>query len=631
MNESNPHKPEPESESEELAHYDDAVIGRAFRWSLIILIVLGVTAAVAVMVMRREGPPPETRLTELSAPTTRERGGTPAPAAIFKDITRDAGIEFVHNNGADGDKLLPESMGGGCAFFDFDNDGHQDILIVNSTDWPERTRGDRAPTTSVLYRNQGDGTFVDVTAGSGLDVPLYGMAAAMGDYDNDGWVDVFITAVGENRLFRNLGEGRFEDVTAEAGVGGSASEWSTAAAWVDIDNDGQLDLFVANYVRWSREIDFEVGYSLVGLGRAYGPPNNFEGTFPYLYHNDGNGRFTEVSEKGGLRLQNPSTGVPSAKSLGVSPVDLNGNGWIDLIVANDTVPNSVFTNCQDGTFVEVGAITGIAFDNYGKTRGAMGIDVARFRNDRTLGVGIGNFANEMTALYVSSDADPMLFTDDAISEGVGPVSRLPLKFGLFFFDYDLDGWQDLLTANGHLEEEINKVQQSQQYRQPAQLFWNAGGSEAGGGFVPVPPERAGPDLFQPIVGRGSAFADIDGDGDPDVLITQINGPPLLLRNEQDLGHQWVRFKLIGKTVNRDAIGAWVDVRADGVTQSKQVMPTRSYLSQSELPLTFGLGKNTKIDEVRVRWPGGREQIVEDPQINALNEVTEAASSARAGR
>jgi hypothetical protein len=629
MNESNPHKPEPESESEELAHYDDAVIGRAFRWSLIILIVLGVTAAVAVMVMRREGPPPETRLTELSAPTTRERGGTPAAAAKFKDVTRDAGIDFVHNNGADGDKLLPESMGGGCAFFDFDNDGDQDILIVNSTDWPERTRGDRAPTTSVLYRNQGGGTFVDVTAGSGLDVPLYGMAAAMGDYDNDGWVDVFITAVGENRLFRNLGEGRFEDVTAEAGVGGSASEWSTAAAWVDIDNDGQLDLFVANYVRWSREIDFEVGYSLVGLGRAYGPPNNFEGTFPYLYHNDGNGRFTEVSEKSGLRLRNPSTGVPSAKSLGVSPVDLNGNGWIDLIVANDTVPNSVFTNCQDGTFVEVGAITGIAFDNYGKTRGAMGIDAARFRNDRTLGVGIGNFANEMTALYVSSDADPMLFTDDAISEGVGPVSRLPLKFGLFFFDYDLDGWQDLLTANGHLEEEINKVQQSQQYRQPAQLFWNAGGSEAGGGFVPVSPERAGPDLFQPIVGRGSAFADIDGDGDPDVLITQINGPPLLLRNEQDLGHQWVRFKLIGRTVNRDAIGAWVDVRAGGVTQSKQVMPTRSYLSQSELPLTFGLGKNTKIDEVRVRWPGGREQIVEAARINALNEVTETTSSSHA--
>jgi hypothetical protein len=235
----------------------------------------------------------------------------------------------------------------------------------------------------------------------------------------------------------------------------------------------------------------------------------------------------------------------------------------------------------------------------------------------------------MTALYVSSDADPMLFTDDAISEGVGPVSRLPLKFGLFFFDYDLDGWQDLLTANGHLEEEINKVQQSQQYRQPAQLFWNAGGSEAGGGFVPVSPERAGPDLFQPIVGRGSAFADIDGDGDPDVLITQINGPPLLLRNEQDLGHQWVRFKLIGRTVNRDAIGAWVDVRAGGVTQSKQVMPTRSYLSQSELPLTFGLGKNTKIDEVRVRWPGGREQIVEAARINALNEVTETTSSSHA--
>ena len=543
------------------------------------------------------------------------------PTVKFVDITAAAGIQFVHNNGAYGDKLLPETMGGGVAFLDYDGDGSQDLLFVNSTFWPGHAPEGKKPTTMALYHNDGRGHFTDATEGSGLDVSFYGMGVAVGDYDNDGLPDVFITGVGGNHLFHNEGHGKFREVTREAGVGGPADGWSTGAAWIDYDNDGKLDLFVCNYVQWSAEIDRKHSYELPNVGRAYGPPRNFAGTFPFLYHNDGRGHFTDVSARAGIQIKDPATGLPMAKSLAVAPVDVDNDGWIDLVVANDTVANFLFHNEHDGTFKEVGARSGIAYDAYGLTRGAMGIDTARFRNDDTLGIAIGNYANEMNARYVAQ-RDSLVFADEAIKEGFGPASQQLLKFGLFFFDYDLDGRLDVLTANGQLEPEIHRALSAQQYRQSAQLFWNRGDRKEMR-YLPVPVEKCGPDLFQPIVGRGSAFADIDGDGDLDVVLTQIGGPPLLLRNDQDLHHHWIRLKLVGTKSNRDAIGAWVKVRVNGRTLWRQVMPTRSYLSQSELPVTIGLGDAVAVDSLEVIWPGGATQELSPPAIDRLTTITEA--------
>jgi len=602
-------------EPPELDGYDDSVLEGAVRWSLITLAIIVGLGAAGFWYIRTRNKMLVSQVTPLSAPQVPPATLAEIPIARFTDITKDAGIDFVHYNGAIGEKLLPETMGGGVAFFDFDNDGDQDLLFVNCTDWPW-TKSPRK-TTCALYRNDGTGKFQNVTQGSGLDVSVYGMGVAIGDYDNDGLPDVFITGVGQSKLFHNEGAGHFRDTGMDFGT-----NWSTGAAWIDYDNDGDLDLFVCNYVHWSREIDFQVDYKLVGIGRAYGPPMNYEGSFPSLYRNDGNGKFTDVSEASGIQIKNPATGRPVAKSLAVAPVDADNDGWIDLIVANDTVQNFFFNNQHNGTFKEIGARSGVAFDAYGLARGAMGIDSARFRNDDALGIAIGNFANEMNALYVSQ-RDALMFADEAITEGMGPASRLLLKFGLFFFDYDLDGRLDVLTTNGHLEEEINKVQQSQQYRQPAQLFWNRGAAR-GVSFVPVPPTKAGGDLFKPIVGRGSAFADIDGDGDLDVVMTQIGGPPLVLRNDQRLGNNWLRLKLVGTASNRDAIGAWIKVRAGNHTLSRQVMPTRSYLSQSELPVTIGLGKLTKVDSLEIVWPRGGTQKISVPKLNTTLTIVESS-------
>ena len=600
---------------------NDAVLGRGVRVLLLVVIIAVIGIALAFFVRWRIDRQANAGSVG-GLPNTPEarRIAAEIPAVKFTDITVEAGITYTHVNGAAGEKLLPETMGGGVAFLDFNNDAAPDLLFVNSTPWPWDTAAATRPKpTMALYRNDGKGKFTDATAGSGLDISFYGMGIAVGDYDNDGNVDVFMTGVGENHLFRNLGQGKFEDVTARAGLTNDVQRWSTSATFVDYDNDGLLDLFVCNYVKWSRDIDRRINYTLPGIGRAYGPPLNFEGTYPLLYHNEGQGRFRDATGPAGLQITNSATGQPMAKSLGVAPADLNNDGWIDFVVANDQVQNFVFSNRHNGTFAEVGAPSGVAFDPYGLARGAMGIDSARFRNDNALGIAIGNFANEMNALYVAQN-DSLLFADEAISEGLGPASRQLLKFGLFFFDYDLDGRLDVLTANGHIEEQIESLHKGQTYRQPAQLFWNRSSSR-GPRYVPVPPERAGSDVFKPIVGRGSAYADLDGDGDLDVVLTQINGPPLLLRNEHGRGHHWVRVKLNGNKSNRDAISAWVRLHVDGRTLSQQVMPTKGYLSQSELVLTFGLGKATRVEGLEIRWPGSTQKVA-TVKVDALNVISE---------
>jgi hypothetical protein len=607
---------------------DDAIIGVAMRWSLAAFVLVAVVVGAAAYALRRAPESKPVRLTELAEVQVRAVPTGDVPYVRFTDITREAGVRFHHNNAANGRKLLPETMGGGCAFFDFDNDGDQDLLFVNSlAHWPWDESSKSAiqnpaseTATTALYRNDGKGNFEDVTAGSGLDIALYGMGVAVGDYDNDGRVDLFLSALGPNRLFHNEGDGKFRDVTQECGVGGNEQDWSTCCGWFDYDDDGDLDLFVGNYVNWSREYDEGQNFQLTGGGRAYGRPQNFEGTLPYLYRNDGNGRFVEVAKQAGLHVLNPNTRVPLAKSLGVTFADMDEDGHIDIVVANDTVQNFLLHNQGDGTFREIAAATGVAFDMNGNARGAMGIDVARLREGKALGIAIGNFANEMTALYVSYGND-MQFMDEAIPTGLGPVTRTSLTFGLFYFDYDLDGRLDLLTANGHLEKDINRVQPSQHYEQPPHLFWNAG-PQADTEYLRVTEKEAGPDLFKPLVGRGAGYADVDADGDLDVLVTATGQSPRLLRNDQALGHHWLRVKLTGTKSNRDAIGAWVDVKLANRTLHQQVMPSRSYLSQVELPVTFGLGPDENVHSVTVHWPRGGKQNVAVSAVDRMIEVTE---------
>ncbi|MGB6334577.1 MAG: VCBS repeat-containing protein, partial [Thermoanaerobaculia bacterium] len=475
-----------DSREEEVVSTDDRVIGRAFRWSLAVILGLAAVIALVIYLVRRpQEAAPEIAI-ESEAPVEVERP-VAAPEIAFTDITDPAGVAFKHFNGAEGDKLLPESMGSGVAFFDYDNDLDPDLFFVNSTSWPHSHPAKPLP-TSALYRNLGDGRFADASRQTGLDITLYGTGVATGDYDGDGWVDVFVTAVGSNRLLRN-DEGRFVDVDLLVGVNGDPDDWSTGAAFFDYDNDGDLDLFVCNYVRWSKEIDFEVDFRLTGVGRAYGPPFNYEGAFSYLYRNNGDGTFTDVSAESGIQVRNEATGVPVGKALGVLPIDVDLDGWIDILVANDTVQNFLFHNLGDGTFEEAGAYWGIAFGRNGEATGAMGVDAGYYRNDAELGFAIGNFANEMTSLYISQ-GDPTLFSDEAIGEGVGAPTRTMLSFGVLFFDYDLDGRLDLLQANGHLEGEINTVDPSQTYEQSSLLFWNAG-PEQRQGFIPVATESTG--------------------------------------------------------------------------------------------------------------------------------------------
>jgi hypothetical protein len=603
----------------------EARIRRAFLISAGVIAVVAAAGAAVYWLTRQPVRAPAVEDAEITTPTVPRQalpaeagaGGQDAgvpPVVLFTDVTEQAGIDFVHVNGAHGERLMPETIGSGAAFFDYDRDGDQDLFLVNSREWPGRETLSSAPTQR-LYRNDGSGRFEDVTAQSGLGLETYGMGVAVGDVDGDGWDDLYLTTLNANHLFRNV-QGRFEDVTAQAGVAGADDSWSASAAFFDYDRDGDLDLFVVNYVKWSRDIDLEIDFRLTGLGRAYGAPLNFVGTNNVLYRNDGDGRFTDVSAQAGILVFDPVTQNPVGKGLGVVPFDFDGDGWQDLIVVNDTVRNFLFRNRGDGSFEETAIFDGVAYDRNGKATSAMGVDVAHFRDDADLGIAVGNFANEMASLFVTTDGRPP-FVDEAVLEGLGPASRIPLTFGLMFFDYDLDGREDLLLANGHLEHEIHKVQQSQHYAQPASLFWNCG-EACRGRFVPIPPTSAAVgDLAQDLVGRGIAYADIDADGDLDVLITQNGRRPALLRNDQQTGNHWLRVELTGRPPNTSAIGARLELTADGVTRRRDLRPSRGYLSQVERAVTFGLGTVSEIERLRVIWPDGSEQSLVPEAVDTV--------------
>jgi len=509
-----------------------------------------------------------------------------SPGFRFTDVTQPAGLQFQHNSGAFGGKFLPETLGSGCAFLDYDGDGWQDILLINGADWPGHKK---QRSTLRLYRNNHDGTFSDVTVRAGLDIELYGMGVAVGDYNNDGFPDILITCVGQNRLFRNTGKGTFVDVTASSGLG-KREGFSTSALWFDYDRDGLLDLFVCNYVKWSPEHD--VFCSLDGKHKSYCTPEAYRGQTCWLFHNRGNGTFEDVTAASGIFDS-------SSKSLGVAMIDDDRDGWPDLLVANDTQPNKLYRNQRNGTFKETAVEAGLAFSNEGKARAGMGVDVADFENSGSPGVAITNFDNEMIGLY---RLNGKTFEDIAPQSGIGMASKNSLGFGCAFLDVNLDGWLDFAVANGHIDETVRNIRGNVGYAQPPQLFLN----DPKGGFRDVA-AQAGSGFDQPKVGRGLAYGDFDRDGDLDLLLTTNNGPAYLYRNDQLSGNRSIRFRLVGTTSNRDAIGAVVRVFAGGITQSRMVKCGSSYLSQSELPVTFGLEKRDKIERVVIDWPNGRTE------------------------
>lgn len=536
----------------------------------------------------------------------RQEASAP-PGFQLVDVTSQAGIQFHHNSGSYGGKLLPETLGSGCAFLDYDRDGWQDILLINGMDWPGHKK---QRSTLRLYRNNRNGTFTDVTHQAGLDVEMYGMGVAVGDYDNDGFADILVTCVGQNRLFKNTGRGTFVDVTQASKLAGRQA-FSTSALWFDFDRDGLLDLFVCNYVKWSPEHD--VFCSLDGKHKSYCTPEAYRGETCWLFRNRGDGTFEDVTATSGIF-------DTSSKSLGVAMLDSNSDGWPDLFVANDTQPNKLYRNLrtdpQHAAFKDVAVEAGVAFSVEGKARAGMGVDAADFDNSGNAGIAITNFDNEMIGLYRSLGNGA--YDDVATKSGVGLPSVTTLGFGCAFADFNLDGFLDLAVVNGHIDETVRNIRGNVGYAQSPQLFLNNGKSV----FHDVA-AAIGASFIQPKVGRGLAVGDFDRDGDSDLLITTNNGPACLYRNDQLTGNRSIRFRLTGTKSNRDAIGATVRIECGGVKQSRMVKGGSSYLSQSELPVTFGLAKQDLVDRAVIVWPSGK---VEDYKSLAAGKTYECVES-----
>jgi hypothetical protein len=552
------------------------------------------------------------------AAVTRLNTAEVSPAQ-FTDITDRAGIHFVHDNGAFGKKWMPETTGGACAFIDYDRDGKEDIILVNSGqfDTPSasyKLRDSRSRIT--LYHNKGDGAFEDVTAKSGLRVDGYGQGVCVGDYDNDGWDDIYITCLGANHLFHNKGDGTFQDVTVNAGVAGAKIngslkwKWSSSCAWTDYDRDGYLDLFVCNFVEWSPELDVFCGFK--GGKKDYCAPDAYKGVACTLYHNNRDGTFTDVSIPTQI---SESLG----KSWGVAIWDFNGDGWPDIAIANDRQPNFLFVNHQGKYFTEEAVSAGIALSESGHPKSGMGIDVGDWNNDGRDALFIGNFSNEKLSLF-TPDA-PGLMTDIADSAGFGQPSLKYLTFGCFFFDYDLDGWQDAFAANGHIQEFVEEIDSGITFKERPLLYHNL----RNGKFTEVGVKSGAP-LRERYVLRGCAFADIDNDGDLDILVVENNGRARLWRNDLPKGNHWLRFQLAGKKSNRDGIGALIKVTTGARTQRQWVKSGSSFMSQSSLKLTFGLGKASRADEVEILWPSGGKDVLRNLEPDKVYNITEGQAA-----
>jgi enediyne biosynthesis protein E4 len=524
----------------------------------------------------------------------------------FTDVTAQCGIHFRHNAGKLGHKYLPETMGPGLAVIDFNGDGKPDLFFVNGRDWKPGGR----KTLCALYRNNGNGTFTDVTQGSGLDIEMYGIGASVADYDNDGRPDLYVTALDGDHLFHNEGNGKFRDVTKEAGI--NNKDFGTSSAWLDYDRDGKADLFVANYVQWSEKGDLRC--SLDGATKSYCTPEAYPGTSSKLYRNLGNGKFKDVSKEAGI-------GDPTSKSLGVTVLDFNNNGWPDIFVANDTQPNKLYRNNKNGTFTDVALSAGVAFGEDGVARGAMGADAADFDRSGRTSLLVGNFSNQMLALYHNEGNG--IFVDEAPRSELGRSSLLSLTFGAFFFDYDLDGLPDIFCANGHIDEEIGRVQPKIQYKESPLLFHNEGHGKFSNATQSV-----GTDLARPIVARGAVFADLDGDGDLDIIVATNNGPAYVFRNDGGNRNHWITIKTAGTKSNRDGLGAVITVRSASGTQTKMVRSGSSYCSQSQLAPTFGLSQDSRVDSIEVKWPSGIVQRLGSEPVNRILTITEPSLPAR---
>jgi len=533
----------------------------------------------------------------------------------FTDVTAEAGIHFRHVNGAKGDYHLPETIGAGGAFFDYDNDGALDLYLVNSGNWPGSPS--EASSTSILYHNNGDGTFTDVTATAGVDnAGNYGQGVAVGDYDNDGNRDLYVTNFGPNALYHNNGDGTFTNVTGQAGVGDPL--WSSSATFFDYDRDGNLDLYVVNYVHYSLDIP----YRLCGDHgiRSYCHPSLFEGAPDRLYHNNGDGTFTDVTQAAGITdIGGPFQG----KGLGVVAADFNNDGNLEIYVANDDTPNYLFYNNGDGTFTEIALLAGCAYSFDGVAQAGMGVDATDYNGDGFLDISVTNLSYETNTLYRNNGDGT--FTDVSYEAHLGQESYLFVGFGTGFFDYDNDGHPDVFIANGHVIDNIERTSDVITYAQRNQLFHNNGD----GTFTEVS-FKSGAYFQRKGVGRGAIFGDYDNDGDVDIVVTQSNQPAELLRNEGGNRRNWLRVKTVGTPPvhggdegyargsppragggsNRDGIGARVTVTVGSQLRTQEVHTGKSYLCSHDPRLFFGLGEHTTIDRLEIRWPSGGVQVIE---------------------